>query len=155
MGERNNLGNGAPDFLGQARHEMVEKQIRKRHVNDSRVLECLERIPRHEFIPTELRDRAYEDVPLPIGEGQTISQPYIVAAMTAALRLEGNERVLEIGAGFGYQAAVLACLAKEVFTVEFRAALATEAAARLTRMGYTNVPLHCGAGPLALPDFAL
>src|SRR6266481_4998702 len=154
MGERNNFGNRAPDFLGQARHEMVETQIRKRHVNDSRVLECLERIPRHEFIPTELRDRAYEDVPLPIGEGQTISQPYIVAAMTAALRLEGNERVLEIGAGFGYQAAVLACLAKEVFTMEFRAELATEAAERLARLGYTNVHVHCGDGTLGLPEFA-
>jgi len=154
MGERNNFGNRAPDFLGQARHEMVETQIRKRHVNDSRVLECLERIPRHEFIPTELRDRAYEDVPLPIGEGQTISQPYIVAAMTAALRLEGNERVLEIGAGFGYQAAVLACLAKEVFTMELRAELATEAAERLVRLGYTNVHVHCGDGTLGLPEFA-
>src|SRR6266481_6036865 len=154
MGERNNFGNRAPDFLGQARHEMVEKQIRKRHVNDSRVLECLERIPRHEFIPTELRVRAYEDVPLAIGEGQTISQPYIVAAMTAALRLTGSERVLEIGTGFGYQAAVLGCLAREVFTVECRAELANEAAECLARLGYANVHVHCGDGTLGLPGFS-
>jgi protein-L-isoaspartate(D-aspartate) O-methyltransferase len=138
----------------RARHEMVEAQIRKRHVTDTRVLECLERVPRHEFVPPEFRARAYEDAPLPIGEGQTISQPYIVAAMTAALRLQGNERVLEIGTGFGYQAAVLACLAREVFGVELRAALATQAAERLSRLGYTNVHVHCGDGTLGLPEFA-
>jgi protein-L-isoaspartate(D-aspartate) O-methyltransferase len=154
MFDGNNFGRGTPDGYGQARREMVETQIRKRHVTDGRVLECLERIPRHEFIPAELRDRAYEDAPLPIGEGQTISQPYIVAAMTAALHLQGNERVLEIGTGFGYQAAVLACLAREVFTMEFRAELATEAAERLARLGYTNVHVHCGDGTLGLPDFA-
>src|SRR5467141_4576166 len=146
--------NSTPDGFAQARQEMVETQIRRRHITDSRVLECLERVPRHEFVPAEFRDRAYEDAPLPIGEGQTISQPYIVAAMTAALRLEGNERVLEIGAGFGYQAAVLACLAKEVFTMELRAELATEAAERLARLGYTNVHVHCGDGTLGLPEFA-
>src|SRR6267378_2858741 len=148
------FGNSTPDGFAQARQEMVEMQIRRRHITDSRVLECLERVPRHEFVPTEFRDRAYEDAPLPIGEGQTISQPYIVAAMTAALRLQGNERVLEIGTGLGYQAAVLACLAREVFTVEFRAALATEAAARLTRLGYKNAHVHCGDGTLGLPEFA-
>ncbi len=146
--------NSTPDGFAQARQEMVETQIRRRHITDSRVLECLERVPRHEFVPAEFRDRAYEDAPLPIGEGQTISQPYIVAAMTAALRLQGNERVLEIGTGFGYQAAVLACLAREVFTVEFRAALATEAAERLARLGYKNVHEHCGDGTLGLPEFA-
>ena len=154
MDEGGNCGNSTPDGYGQARHEMVETQIRKRHVTDGRVLECLERVPRHEFIPAEFRDRAYEDAPLPIGEGQTISQPYIVAAMTAALRLQGNERVLEIGTGFGYQAAVLACLTREVFTIEFRAELATEAAERLARMSYTNVHVHRGDGTLGLPDFA-
>jgi len=114
----------------------------------------MERVPRHEFVPAEFRARAYEDAPLPIGEGQTISQPYIVAAMTAALGLQGNERVLEIGTGFGYQAAVLACLAREVFSVEFRAPLATQAAERLSRLGYTNVHVHCGDGTLGLPEFA-
>ena len=146
--------NSTPDGFAQARQEMVETQIRRRHITDSRVLECLERVPRHEFVPAEFRDRAYEDAPLPIGEGQTISQPYIVAAMTAALRLQGNERVLEIGTGFGYQAAVLACLAREVFTVEFRAALATEAGERLARLGCKNVHVHCGDGTLGLPEFA-
>src|SRR5260370_20323305 len=148
------LGNGRPDGFAEGRREMVEMQIGRRHIRDSSVLECLERVPRHEFVPAEFRDRAYEDAPLPIGEGQTISQPYIVAAMTAALRLQGDERVLEIGTGLGYQAAVLACLAREVFTVEFRAALATEAAARLTRLGYKNAHAHCGDGTLGLPEFA-
>src|ERR1700719_1321297 len=145
---------GTPDRFVQARHDMVETQIRKRHVTNSRVLQCLERVPRHEFVPAEFRERAYEDAPLPIGGGQTISQPYIVAAMTAALHLQGNERVLEIGTGFGYQAAVLACLAREVFTMEFRAELATEAAERLARLGYKNVHMHCGDGTLGLPEFA-
>src|SRR5260370_6091872 len=122
------FGNSTPNGFAQARQEMVETQIRRRHVTDSRVLECLERVPRHEFVPAEFRDRAYEDAPLPIGEGQPISQPYIVAAMTAALRLQGNERLLEIGTGVGYQAAVLACLAGECLTVAFRAELVTEAA---------------------------
>ena len=154
MDSSGNSGSGTRDDYEQARHEMVETQIRRRHVTDSRVLECLERVPRHEFVPAEFRGRAYEDAPLPIGEGQTISQPYIVAAMTAALGLQGTERVLEIGAGFGYQAAVLACLAREVFSVEFRASLATEAAERLSRLGYTNVHVHCGDGTLGLPEFA-
>jgi protein-L-isoaspartate(D-aspartate) O-methyltransferase len=149
-----NRGSSTPDNYREARHQMVETQIRKRHVNDTRVLECLEQIPRHEFVPAEFRDRAYEDAPLPIGDGQTISQPYIVAAMTAALRLQGNERVLEIGTGFGYQAAVLSCLAREVFTVEFRPELATEATERLARLGITNVHVHCGDGTLGLRDFA-
>src|SRR5690348_11768929 len=154
MNGNGNYGSSTPDRYREARHQMVEKQIRKRNVNDVRVLECLERIPRHEFVPAEFRDRAYEDAPLPIGEGQTISQPYIFAAMTAALRLKGNERVLEIGTGFGYQAAVLACLAREVFTVEFRADLATEGTERLARLGFTNVHVHCGDGTLGLREFA-
>lgn len=148
------FGNSNPNGFAQARQEMVETQIRRRHITDCRVLESLERVPRHEFVPSEFRNRAYEDAPLPIGEGQTISQPYIVAAMTAALRLQGNERVMEIGTGFGYQAAVLACLAREVFTVEFRAGLATEAAERLARLGYENAHVHCGDGSLGLPEFA-
>lgn len=149
-----NSGGGTDQNYQLARHAMVETQILKRHVTSSRLLECLERVPRHEFVPAEFRARAYEDAPLPIGEGQTISQPYIVAAMTAALRLQGNERVLEIGTGFGYQAAVLACLAREVFSVEFRAALATQAAERLSHLGYTNVHVQCGDGTLGLPEFA-
>src|SRR5712664_1812857 len=154
MNEGGNFGNSTPNGFAGARQEMVETQIRKRHITDGRVLECLERVPRHEFVPAEFRARAYEDAPLPIGEGQTISQPYIVAAMTAALGLQGNERVLEIGTGFGYQAAVLGCLAREVFSVEFRSALATQASERLSRLGYTNVHVHCGDGTLGLPEFA-
>lgn len=137
-----------------AREKMVESQIRKRHVTDGRVLECMQRVPRHEFVPTEFRDRAYEDAPLPIGDGQTISQPYIVAAMSAALRLQGYERALEIGTGLGYQAAVLGYLAREVLTVEFRAKLATEASERVARLGYKNIHVHCGDGTLGLPEFA-
>jgi protein-L-isoaspartate(D-aspartate) O-methyltransferase len=154
MDQNGNFGGGTLTGFAQARQEMVETQIRKRHITDSRVLECLARVPRHEFVPAEFRERAYEDAPLPIGEGQTISQPYIVAAMTAALRLQGDERVLEIGTGFGYQAAVLGCMAREVFTVEFRAELATEAAVRLARLGYSNVHVHCGDGTLGLAEFA-
>lgn len=148
-----NSGNGSDGF-SRTRREMVETQIRRRHIQDNRVLECLVRVPRHEFVPLEFRARAYEDAPLPIGEGQTISQPYIVAAMTASLNLQGNERVLEIGTGYGYQAAVLACLAREVFTIEFRAKLAAEAAARLEKMGYQSAHVHCGDGTLGLPEFA-
>ena len=148
------FGNRTSNGFAQARQEMVEMQIRRRHVTDGRVLECLERVPRHEFVPAEFRDRAYEDSPVPIGEGQTISQPYIVAAMTSALRLQGDERVLEIGTGLGYQAAVLACLAREVFTVEFRSGLATEAAERLASLGYKNAHVHCGDGTLGSPEFA-
>src|SRR5258707_6951003 len=121
MGVGGNFGSDTPNGFAQARLEMVETQIRRRHITDSRVLDCLERVPRHEFVPAEFRARAYEDAPLPIGEGQTISQPYIVAAMTAALRLHGDERGLEIGTGLGEQAAGLACLAREAFTVEYRA----------------------------------
>jgi protein-L-isoaspartate(D-aspartate) O-methyltransferase len=133
---------------------MVESQLRRRNVKDERVLECMAAVPRHEFVPVEFRNRSYEDVPLPIGDGQTISQPYIVAAMSAALRLQGGERVLEVGAGCGYQAAMLGCLAKEVFTIEYRDSLAAAAAERLSRLGYANVHVQCGDGTLGLPELA-
>jgi protein-L-isoaspartate(D-aspartate) O-methyltransferase len=142
-----------PEFLS-ARLAMVESQLRRRGVTDKRVLDIMSVVPRHEFVPPDLRGRSYEDAPLPIGEGQTISQPYIVAAMTATLRLTGSERVLEIGTGCGYQAAILSLLAKEVFTVECRASLATSAARLLARLGYANVHVHCGDGTLGLPDLA-
>jgi protein-L-isoaspartate(D-aspartate) O-methyltransferase len=137
-----------------ARHAMVESQLRRRGLTDAAVLSAMEQVPRHEFVPPEFRHRAYEDAPLPIGEGQTISQPYIVAAMTAALRLSGSERVLEIGTGCGYQAAILARVAKEVFSIEYHADLAAAAAVRLDRLGYANVHVHCGDGTRGLPDFA-
>src|SRR5947208_16261258 len=124
--------------------EMIEKQLRRRGISDEAVLAAMTAVPRHEFVPGELRARAYEDVPLPIGSGQTISQPYIVAAMTAALHLQPTDRALEIGAGCGYQAAVLSLLAKEVFTIERRAELALAASERLSSLGYHNVHVHCG-----------
>jgi protein-L-isoaspartate(D-aspartate) O-methyltransferase len=144
----------AGDGFSAPRREMVEKQIRRRGVRAARVLEAMECVPRHEFVPEPLRAHAYDDSPLPIGEGQTISQPYIVAAMTAALALTGRERVLEIGTGSGYQAAVLSLLAAEVHSVERNAALASAAAERLARLGYANVHVHCGDGTLGLPEFA-
>jgi protein-L-isoaspartate(D-aspartate) O-methyltransferase len=138
----------------EARRAMIETQLRRRGVNEPGVLTAMGAVPRHEFVPPDFQSRAYEDTPVPIGDGQTISQPYIVAAMTAALHLSGNERVLEIGTGCGYQAAVLASLAREVFTIECRAELATSAAERLARLGYANVHVHCGDGTLGLPEFA-
>jgi protein-L-isoaspartate(D-aspartate) O-methyltransferase len=143
-----------PEDLAEARGAMVEVQIRRRHIQDEGVLAAMTQVPRHEFVHGELRGRAYEDAPLPIGEGQTISQPYIVAAMTAALRLSGSEKVLEIGAGCGYQGAILGCLASEVYTIECRSELAAEASERLARLGYANVHVHCGDGTLGLLELA-
>jgi len=157
---RDNEAGGPPrvgpgeDEFAVLRAEMLERQLRRRGVTDSGVLAAMGAVRREEFVPKEFRPRAYEDAPLPIGEGQTISQPYIVAAMTAALHLTGNERVLEIGTGCGYQAAVLSKLASTVFTVESRSELASAAAARLERLGYSNVHVHCGDGTLGLPEFA-
>jgi len=133
---------------------MVEKQLRRRGIQDNCVLGAMLSVPRHEFVAEELRSHAYDDVPLPIGSGQTISQPYIVAAMTAALHLKPTDRALEIGAGSGYQAAVLSLLAKEVFTIERRSELASAASERLERLGYFNVHVHCGDGTLGLSEFA-
>jgi protein-L-isoaspartate(D-aspartate) O-methyltransferase len=141
------------EYLRQ-RAEMIEKQVRRRGISDAAVLAAMMAVPRHEFVPVELRSRAYEDGPLPIGEGQTISQPFIVAAMTAALRLQPGDRVLEIGTGCGYQAAILSRLGGEVFTVERRAELASAASERLARLGYGNVHVHCGDGTLGLPELA-
>jgi protein-L-isoaspartate(D-aspartate) O-methyltransferase len=142
------------DEFAAQRAEMIEKQLRHRGVSDVAVLKAMATVPRHEFVPQELRSRAYEDVPLPIGGGQTISQPYIVAAMTAALQLQPNDRVLEIGTGCGYQAAVLSLLAKEVFTIERLPDLASSASTRLARLEYANAHVHCGDGTLGLPELA-
>jgi len=133
---------------------MIETQLRRRGITDDAVLAAMEFVPRHEFVPREFREKSYDDVPLPIGDGQTISQPYIVAAMTAALHVRPNDRVLEIGAGCGYQAAILSRLAGEVFGVERRTELALSATARLERLGYRNIHVHCGDGTLGMPDFA-
>jgi protein-L-isoaspartate(D-aspartate) O-methyltransferase len=118
------------------------------------VLEAMLSVPRHEFVPAEFQGDAYADKPLPIGERQTISQPYMVAAMTEALNLTGTDRVLEIGAGSGYQAAVLSLLAREVISVESQTSLALTAQERLTDLGYTNVHVHNGDGSSGFPDGA-
>lgn len=133
---------------------MVSTQIERRGVTTQRVLEAMRTIPRHLFVPEELQDMAYEDYPLPIGYGQTISQPYIVALMTSLLGLEGKEKVLEIGTGSGYQAAVLSQVAQEVHSVEIIPQLATQAAQRLTSLGYLNVQVHCADGSLGWPAAA-
>jgi protein-L-isoaspartate(D-aspartate) O-methyltransferase len=134
--------------------KMIETQLRRRGIMDAAVLAAMGAVPRHEFVSEKLRERAYEDAPLPIGDGQTISQPYIVAAMTAALRLRLTDRVLEIGTGCGYQAAVLSQIAREVFSVERWPELALSASERLARLGYENVHVHCGDGTLGLQEFA-
>lgn len=142
------------DSYESTRLAMVEQQIRERGVHDERVLEVMRRLPRHEFIPEAQREQAYADSPLPIGEDQTISQPYIVAVMTAALHLTGKERVLEIGTGSGYQTAILAQLAAQVYSLERHAPLAESAAAVLERLEIENVELHVGDGSQGLPDMA-
>jgi protein-L-isoaspartate(D-aspartate) O-methyltransferase len=134
--------------------EMVDEQLRARGIRDPRVLEAMTRVPRHAFVPAAGRDEAYGDHPLPIGHGQTISQPYIVAFMSEALRLEPSHRVLEIGTGSGYQAAVLAALAKEVYTIEIVAPLAEQARERLPALGYRNVEVRTGNGYLGWPERA-
>jgi protein-L-isoaspartate(D-aspartate) O-methyltransferase len=141
------------EYAGQ-RQAMVEKQLRRRGIRDERVLRAMARVPRHEFVPPQLRDLAYSDEPLGIGAGQTISQPYIVASMTAALRLSGSEKVLEVGTGSGYQAAVLSLVAKEVYSVESLEELAKSAAERLERLGLHNVHVHFGDGTLGLKEMA-
>jgi len=123
----------------EERMNMVEHQIRRRGITDQQVLDAMEHVPRHEFVPNEYQGQAYADHPLPIGHGQTISQPYIVALMTELLQLQPTDRVLEVGTGSGYQAAILGELVDEVYTVEIIEALATEASERLARLGYDNV----------------
>lgn len=140
--------------FNKLRSEMVEHQLRARGICDERVLEAFLKVPRHEFVRPEDVQRAYEDHPLPIGFGQTISQPYMVATMTEALQLQGDEKALEIGAGSGYQAAILAELCREVYAIERIAELATCAQETLQRLGYTNVHIVVGDGTLGLPEHA-
>lgn len=130
---------------------MVEHQLRRRGIRDPRVLAAMARVPRHLFVPPQWREEAYADYPLPIGAGQTISQPYIVARMTEALELKGSEKVLEIGTGSGYQTAILAELSREVCTIERIPELSEEAKARLSSLGYANVRFFVGDGTLGLP----
>jgi protein-L-isoaspartate(D-aspartate) O-methyltransferase len=139
----------------EERRLMVEQQLRSRDVVDERVLAAMERVPRHVFVPEEHRDRAYADGALPIGSGQTISQPYMVARICEALSLNGSERVLDVGTGSGYQAAVLAELAGEVHTIERLPELAELARRRLEEAGYGGrVHVHVGDGTLGLPEHA-
>lgn len=134
------------DRYKKQRSRMVETQIKSRGISDSRVLRAMETVPRHLFIDEGLIDQAYNDSPLPIGEKQTISQPYIVALMTQALELTGKERALEIGTGSGYQTAILASLAERVFSIERIAPLAVKARKILDRLNYYNVAIRVGDG---------
>jgi protein-L-isoaspartate(D-aspartate) O-methyltransferase len=143
-----------PDEFAAQRREMVEWQLRRRGIGDERVLDAMATVPREPFVPERYRRRAYADSALPIGEGQTISQPWIVAAICEALRLSGTESVLEIGTGSGYSAAVLATLAAEVVTIERVPGLAEAARAQLAEMGFTNVEVVLGDGTAGLPDRA-
>jgi protein-L-isoaspartate(D-aspartate) O-methyltransferase len=145
-------GQDLPAFAEQ-RERMVE-QIAARGVRDPAVLTAMRTVPRERFVPESLADRAYDDGPLPIGEGQTISQPYVVAAMTEALRLQPRDRVLEIGTGSGYAAAVLASIVAEVYTVERVASLAEAACRRLADLGYATVHVRLGDGTLGWAEHA-
>jgi protein-L-isoaspartate(D-aspartate) O-methyltransferase len=144
----------AGDRWRTARMAMVDDQLRARGIRDPRVLDAMSRVPRHLFVPEGERDEAYADHPLPIGHGQTISQPYIVAFMSEALKLEATHRVLEIGTGSGYQAAVLAELAGEVYTIEIIGELAERAEKTLREAGYRNVTVRSGNGYLGWPEHA-
>ena len=139
------MADAAHEFT-ERRDEMVAVQIESRGIKDARLLAAMRRVPRHLFVPPELRGRAYDDEPLPIGDGQTISQPYIVAYMTEALSLQGQERVLEIGTGSGYQTAVLAELAREIHSVELVAGLSLRAQSLLAELGYANIRFLEGDG---------
>jgi protein-L-isoaspartate(D-aspartate) O-methyltransferase len=137
-----------------ARQLMVESQLRARGLSDLRVLDAMLRVPRHEFVPETHRTEAYEDHPLPIGEGQTISQPYVVALMLETLQLTRTDKVLEVGTGSGYATALLAELAGQVFSIERHPALADSARKVLTALGYSNVQVFTGDGTLGLPAAA-
>ena len=138
----------------QQREDMIRDQIVGRGILNTRLLEALYQVPRHLFIPPSLREQAYEDRPLPIGMAQTISQPYMVAAMTDLLEINGSETILEIGSGSGYQAAVLSRMVREVHTIELHASLAEHAREILDELGYHNVIVHHGDGSLGWPPAA-
>jgi protein-L-isoaspartate(D-aspartate) O-methyltransferase len=144
----------AADPWLKARMKMVQDQIEGRGVKDSRVLQALRNTPRHQFVPSQIEEYAYDDRPLPIGHGQTISQPYIVGLMTELLETRPEHKVLEIGTGSGYQAAVLSPLVQHVFTIEIVPELAKSAKATLTRLGLRNVSVIVGDGYKGLPEQA-
>jgi protein-L-isoaspartate(D-aspartate) O-methyltransferase len=144
----------APRDWAAERQSMVDEQLRARDIRSPRVLDAMRTVPRHLFVPDAQRDAAYADSPLPIGRGQTISQPYIVGFMTQALDIAPDHRVLEIGTGSGYQAAVLGSLAKDVYTIEILAPLAERARDLLATLGYRNVHVRAGNGYLGWPEYA-
>ncbi|MFH1829283.1 MAG: protein-L-isoaspartate(D-aspartate) O-methyltransferase [Pseudomonadota bacterium] len=150
----NNRRNNRPDPYTVARRRMVTEQLVPGGIKDSRVLEVMGMIPRHEFVSPGMEDQAYLDRPLPIGFGQTISQPLMVAIMTEAMALKGDERVLEIGTGSGYQAAILALLSKEVYTIERIKDLSIRARKILYKLGYKNIKHRIGDGTLGWPEQA-
>ncbi len=147
-------GRPLPDRFSELRAEMVTSQLSRRDITDPAVLLVMGEVPRHLFVPDKWREFAYADHPLPIGEDQTISQPYIVAYMTQALQLKPGDRVLEIGTGSGYQAAVLRELVKEVYTIEIVPVLAARSGALLKELGYDNVHVRAGDGYLGWPEAA-
>ncbi len=143
-----------PDSLQRQREKMVRVQLAERGIRDLRVLDAMRNVPRHEFVPESFRQEAYEDHPLPIGEGQTISQPYIVAAMLEHLGLQSTDRVLEVGTGSGYVTAVLSLLCAEVYSVERHAQLAASAESTLHRLKYRNVKIRVGDGIQGWAEYA-
>jgi protein-L-isoaspartate(D-aspartate) O-methyltransferase len=140
--------------LERERTRMIDADLRGRGITDRRVLEAFRSVPRQAFVPDELAGSAYEDHPLPIGEGQTISQPYVVALMVQSLHVQNDDRVLEVGTGSGYAAAILSHLAKEVFTMERIRSLADSAKERLSSLGFSNVEAVCGDGSVGWPEHA-
>lgn len=142
------------DGFAAQRHHMVETHLRSRGLRDERVLAAIDRVPRHAFVPADRHSEAYADHPVIIGEQQTISQPYMVAAMLEAAQIQPDDRVLEVGTGSGYQAAVLAELAAQVFTVERFVSLAQSAEQRLRELGYGNIQVHLGDGTAGLAEAA-
>ncbi len=148
------LDSGAETDFKVLREKMVETQIRARGVKEPRVLAAMLKVERHLFVPKKLQSQAYQDHPLPIGEGQTISQPYIVALMTELLDLKGGEKVLEIGTGSGYQAAILAELVQEVYTIEIVESLASSARKKLDELRYRNIQVRAGDGYKGWPEAA-
>lgn len=153
-GIKEDLSNYDEATYARERTKMVAWQIRARGIKDPRVIKAMQSVPRHLFIPKDLRLHSYEDTPVPIGSGQTISQPYIVAFMTELLKPNENDTVLEVGTGSGYQAAILAEIVKQVFTIEINEELGLQAKERLKEIGYTNIDVRIGDGYNGLPDEA-
>jgi len=154
LNEKEDIAGREETVFSKAREEMVKTQISKRGIKDDRLLQAMLKVERHKFVPEEIQKFAYIDRPLPIGEGQTISQPYIVALMTELLKLDSDEKVLEIGTGSGYQAAILAELVREVYTIEILEPLAKKAEKLLQELGYENITVKCGDGYLGWEEYA-